>query len=136
MSELNPMLLLMFGLLGLAALTAWGLCIYVAARLARRKRQRLWRWVLPAILPGPIFVGIGYLARSCRRSAAGWVAAQAASAAAVIGAGAVWLPQVFGASLAVDILLLGGSLLVAFSPLLALAALGPRPRAPVETKAE
>jgi lipoprotein-releasing system ATP-binding protein len=48
----------------------------------------------------------------------------------------VWLPQVFGASLAVDILLLGGSLLVAFSPLLALAALGPRRRDPVETKAD
>ena len=133
MSDVNPMLLLMLGLLALAYLIAWGLCIYVAMQLARRSRQRLWRWLLPAILPGPLLVGTGYLARSYRRSVGLWLAAQCLSIVAIVAAGALLLPTLLGRSLALDILVLVGLLLAVLCPLLVLAALGPR-RAPTEAK--
>jgi len=136
MSDLNPILILMAALLATAALIAWGLGIYVAVRLARRKRRPAWRWALAAIFAGPVFLGAGALARSCRRSAPAWVAAQVAAVAAV-GA-ACWLVggKLLGVSALLDLAALLGATLVALSPLLVLAAMGPRPAGDAETPAD
>ncbi len=128
MSDVNPVLLLMLALLAAAAAIAWGLGIYVAARLARRRRRPAWRWVLPAIFLGPALLGMGQLARSCRRCVISWVAAQAASIAAAIAAAALLLPAVTATSLALDMLLILALLAAALAPLAVLAWLGPSRR--------
>jgi len=132
MSDVNPTLLLMLALFALAALIVWGLAIYVAGGLARRGRRPLWRWVLPAILPGPFLAGAAYLARCYRRCVIFWTLAQAASIAGVIAAAVIFLPGVLGIYVALDLLLLLAGLVVAFVPVLVLAALGPRPGPRVE----
>ncbi len=126
MNEVNPTLLLMASLLALGALIAWGLGIYVAVRRARTARQRAWRWALSALLAGPVFLGTAHLAGAYRRSAVGWVAAQAVSLAVVALAAVKFLPGLLGASLASDLMLLLVGLLIAFAPLWALAGLGTR----------
>ena len=48
MSDINPILLLMFGLLVVGNTILWALSIYVAAKLSRRAARRRWPWVLLA----------------------------------------------------------------------------------------
>jgi len=133
MSELNPILILMAALLATAALTAWGLGIFVAVRLARRRRRPAWGWALAALAAGPVLLGAGALARSHRRSAPVWIAAQAAAVAVVVAAVWVGADKVLGVSAALDLAVLLGVTVAALSPLVILAAIGPRPAGDAET---
>ena len=138
MNEVDPILLLMAGLVVIALAIAWGLGIFVAVRLARRRRRSARRWVLLAILAGPILLGIGRLAHNCRRSVAAWVVAQlvclagacvAAYLATSAGAARPARPGILGISPILDLAVLMGWALAALGPLVVLAFLGPR-RAP------
>jgi len=131
MSEVNPLLLLVVGLLMVGMTIVWGLTIYATARIARRRGLRVRRWVglavaLGFVTYGPVFLATGYLASSYRRAAWRWVAAQVLALAGVIVA--AWLLQsvLKGADLAVAFGLLLAAVALSLAPVLALSLMGPR----------
>ncbi len=132
MSDVDPILLLMVGLLVLAAIIVWGLGIQVAARYARTRRRRALPWILLAIVPGPVFLGIAYLAVSYRRSLIVWLAAQALVPVGVCVGAACGLAPILGRHVLVDLAMMLGALLVSLGPVVVLSLLGPKPRPPAE----
>jgi len=131
MSDINPMLLLVLCLLQLGLVIVWGLSIYTAVRICRRKAVRAWPWVLLAVALGfvtfgPVLLCTGYLARVSRRSVAAWVLLEVLVA---IGVGVLaWLlmPMLKVLPLLAQLgaLLLG--LLAALAPVAGLGLLGPK----------
>jgi len=131
MNDVDSILLLMVGLLVIAFLVVWGLGIFVAVRLARRQRRSVTRWLLVAILAGPVLLGAGYLAYSLRRRVLAWLSAQILTVLAVAGAAVLVLPALMGRSLLTDLLVLLGSVMAALAPTILLGLLGPAgPRRP------
>ncbi len=150
MNEIDPILLLIIGLLNLAMTVVWGLSIYLSVKIARRSGRRVWPWVLLTVgmvlVPfGPIFVCIGYLAHTFRRNVAGWVIFQVLSVAAgfvihitlltTFTILPVVLPEYFRvSSLPAQLLSLLAGLVVDLLPLIVLSLLGPRRTAPVQVE--
>jgi lipoprotein-releasing system ATP-binding protein len=131
MSEINPMLLLVIGLLALGLLISGALAVYVTKRLCRRNSRPARPWQLLAVVcmltgAGTVLLGTGYLARTSRRNVAGWLLAQAAAMGACGYLVSLAMPSI---RLVPVLTLLGGLLgvlVVAALPLLTLALLGPR----------
>ena len=123
MNEINPILLLMIGLIALAVIIAWGLTIRVSVRIARRVKRNPKRWGITATIAGPIIMGIGYLAYTKRRSVRLWIILQVLALGAVFLSAWLLLPKVLGIRLWIDLLLLLGELLLLLLPILILAGL-------------
>ncbi|MHC4715627.1 MAG: ABC transporter ATP-binding protein [Planctomycetota bacterium] len=130
MSDVDPILLLLVGLVLVARTVLWIFSMPLAARIARQGGANAGPWVLVAIgsglVPGGmVLLGVGYLARSFRRVFGLWILAQIL-VLAVVAIGAGWaLPRVMGWSLLTDLLILLATLAAALSPLIVLAVLGP-----------
>ncbi|HET6430468.1 MAG TPA: hypothetical protein VFJ30_18800, partial [Phycisphaerae bacterium] len=138
MSEIDPILLLLVGLVAIAAGILWVFSIFVAVRMARQRGREGFPWGMLAlgaglVPPGTVCLGTGYMAYSYRRSAAGWAAGQFLAFWAVVAAlvAAVMLPErldvspVVGWSLGTDLAILIGACAAVLSPLAAMALLGP-----------
>ena len=123
MNEINPILLLMIGLIALAVIIAWGLTIRVSVRIARRVKRNPKRWGIITTIAGPIIMGIGYLAYTKRRSVRVWIILQVLAVGAVFLSAWLFLPKVLGIRLWIDLLLLVGELLLLLLPILVLAGL-------------
>ena len=125
MNDVSPILLLMAGMLGVAAVTAWGLGIYVVVRACRRRQRKAWPFVLLAIVPGPIFLGVATLARMQGRCPFRWTFAQVLSLAAGITAAVHYLSGLIGLQVLLDMGIMLACLVIAMLPLIVLAFLGP-----------
>ena len=131
MSNLSPILYLVVGLLCIGLAIAWGLSIYVAVKVCQRSGRRAWPWVLLTVASGfltlgHVALGAGYLAKAWRRAPHLWGPLQfLVGVAAVILLDQV-LRRLGNQSVALDFVLLTGAVLLAFSPAILLALLGPR----------
>jgi len=138
MTDIDPILLLLIGLIVIAAMILWVFSIFVAVRMARQRGRNGFRWGMLALAtglvpPGTVCLGAGYMAYSYRRSPAGWAAGQflafwvvaAALVAAAVAPGRLGGAPLLGRSLGTDLAILLGACVTSLSPLWLMAVRGP-----------
>ena len=123
MNKLNPILLLMMGLVVLAGVIAWGLGIGVSARLSASAGKNRKRWAIIAAIVGPMIMGIGYLAYAKRRSMRLWIALQVLALTVVSLSAWLFISRLLGIRLWIDLTVLVCALLLMLLPILILSSL-------------